>query len=424
MEVEEDALAIFDGGRVVSGIIIDTSLVDCRTILWYLDSDCSKHMTGHYDKQAQVSLKATVRYLRTDNVTEFINQTLRNYTKDVGITHTTSTARTLKQNGVVERRNRTLVEVARTMLIFSKSPLFLWAEAVATACYTKNRSLIHPRYNKTLYELLRDRKPELKFLYVFGALCYPTNDSEDLRKLQPKADIGVFIVYSPSKKTYRISAKSSSRIINTSNMHTFQQPQINTRRWKKEHPLVTIIGNPSKPISTRCQLATNALWCYFHAFLVKEKPKNYKETMNESSWIEAMQDEIHEFERLEVSELVSKPDKVMIINLKSNELTLQNVDDGKNVVFLRITNFIFQSPKGILINQSKYAFKMLKKYGLDQCEPVDIPMVERLKLNEDPDGTLVDLTHYGGMVGSLMYLTAVTPPNRVAAKYGSESVTS
>nr|GEW12231.1 putative ribonuclease H-like domain-containing protein [Tanacetum cinerariifolium] len=104
-----------------------------------------------------------VRYLCTNNGTKFINQALRNYTKEVGITYHTSTARTPQQNGVVERHNRTLVEAASTMLIFSKSTLFLWAEVVATACYTQNRSLIHTHYNKTTYELLRDRKPELKY---------------------------------------------------------------------------------------------------------------------------------------------------------------------------------------------------------------------------------------------------------------------
>ncbi|GJS47362.1 reverse transcriptase domain-containing protein [Tanacetum coccineum] len=91
-------------------------------------------------KQAQVSLNVTIRYLRTDNGTEFLNQTLRNYTKDVGITRNTSTARTPQQNSVVERCNRTLVEAARTMLIFSKYLLFLWAEAVATACTDKAKS--------------------------------------------------------------------------------------------------------------------------------------------------------------------------------------------------------------------------------------------------------------------------------------------
>ncbi|GJX06032.1 retrovirus-related pol polyprotein from transposon TNT 1-94 [Tanacetum coccineum] len=138
-------------------------------------------------KQAQVILNATVRYLRTNNGIKFLNQTLRNYTNEVGITHNTSIARTSQQNGVVERRNCTLVEATRTMLIFSKSLLFLWAEALATACYTQNRSLIYTRYNKTPYELLRYCKPKLKYLYVFGALCYPKNDFKDLGKLQPKA---------------------------------------------------------------------------------------------------------------------------------------------------------------------------------------------------------------------------------------------
>ncbi|GJZ93628.1 integrase, catalytic region, zinc finger, CCHC-type containing protein [Tanacetum coccineum] len=134
-------------------------------------------------KQAQVSLNATVRYLHTDNGTEFLNQKLQNYMEYVGITHMTSTARTLQQNSVVKRRNHTLVEAARTMLIFSKSLLFIWVEAVATACYTQNRSPIHTHYNKTPYELLRDRKLELKYLYIFGALCFPTNDFEDIGKL-------------------------------------------------------------------------------------------------------------------------------------------------------------------------------------------------------------------------------------------------
>ncbi|GKF08296.1 integrase, catalytic region, zinc finger, CCHC-type containing protein, partial [Tanacetum coccineum] len=98
--------------------------------------------------------------------------------------------RTPQQNGVVERQNRTLMEAARTMLIFSKAPMFLWAEAAATACYTQNRSLIHTRFNKTPYELVHDKKPNLTFLRVFGALCYPINDSGDLGKFQAKADIG------------------------------------------------------------------------------------------------------------------------------------------------------------------------------------------------------------------------------------------
>ncbi|GJU80163.1 retrovirus-related pol polyprotein from transposon TNT 1-94 [Tanacetum coccineum] len=93
-------------------------------------------------KNIQVCLNATVRNVQTDNGTEFVNQILHEFYENVGISHQTSVARTPQQNDVVERRNQTLVEAARTMLIFSKAPLFLWAEAINTACYTQNRSLI------------------------------------------------------------------------------------------------------------------------------------------------------------------------------------------------------------------------------------------------------------------------------------------
>ncbi|GJX98007.1 retrovirus-related pol polyprotein from transposon TNT 1-94 [Tanacetum coccineum] len=113
------------------------------------------------------------------------------------------------------RRNCTLVEAARMMLIFLKAPLFLWAEAVATVCYTQNRSLIRKCHNKTPYELLYNMKPDLSYLRVFGALCYPTNDSEDLGKFKPKADIGIFVGYAPAKKAYRIYNKRTRLIIET-----------------------------------------------------------------------------------------------------------------------------------------------------------------------------------------------------------------
>ncbi|GKB27320.1 retrovirus-related pol polyprotein from transposon TNT 1-94, partial [Tanacetum coccineum] len=141
-------------------------------------------------KQLQVGLNKTVQFVWTDNGTEFVNKDLTDYYESIGITHEKTVPRTPQQNGVVERRHRTLVEAARTMLIFSKAPLFLWAEAMATACYTQNRSLIHTFHNKTPYELVHDKKPDLSFLHIFGALCYPTNDSEDLGKLKAKADIG------------------------------------------------------------------------------------------------------------------------------------------------------------------------------------------------------------------------------------------
>nr|GEZ57472.1 integrase, catalytic region, zinc finger, CCHC-type, peptidase aspartic, catalytic [Tanacetum cinerariifolium] len=135
--------------------------------------------------------------VQTINGKKYILDIVDDYSQ---IFHQKTAPRTPQQNGVVKRRNRTLVEAIRTMLIFSKAPMFLWAEAVATACYTQNQSLIHTRHNKTVYELVHNKKPDLTFFRIFGALCYPTNDSEDLRKLQPTADIRIFVGYAPSRK--------------------------------------------------------------------------------------------------------------------------------------------------------------------------------------------------------------------------------
>nr|GEY92353.1 retrovirus-related Pol polyprotein from transposon TNT 1-94 [Tanacetum cinerariifolium] len=166
-------------------------------------------------KMIQVRLNVSVRRIRTDNGTEFVNQTLRKYYEEVGISHETSVARSPQQNGVVKRHNRTLIEAARTMLIYAQAPLFLWAEAMATACYTQNRSIIRIHHGKTPYELLHNKLPDLSFLHMFGALCYPTNDSENLGKLQLKAYIGIFIGYAPTKKAFLIYNRRTRRIVET-----------------------------------------------------------------------------------------------------------------------------------------------------------------------------------------------------------------
>ncbi|GJU67174.1 putative ribonuclease H-like domain-containing protein [Tanacetum coccineum] len=108
------------------------------------------------------------------------------------------------------------------MLIFSRAPLFLWAEAIATACYTQNRSIIHCRFDKTPYKLINGRKPDISFLHVFGALCYPTNDREDIGKLDAKGDIGFFIGYSANSCAYRVYNRRTKKIIETMNV-TFNE---------------------------------------------------------------------------------------------------------------------------------------------------------------------------------------------------------
>nr|GEU70544.1 hypothetical protein [Tanacetum cinerariifolium] len=169
-------------------------------------------------KRITVLLQSHVIIIRTDNDTKFKNQVLKECFDTVGISHQMSYVQTLQQNGVVERRNRTLVEAARTMLIFSRASLFLWAEVIATAYFTQNHSIIHRRFNKTPYELINGRKLDISFLYVFGALCYPKNDREDTGKLGAKGDIGFFISYSADLCAYRIYNRRTKKIMETINV--------------------------------------------------------------------------------------------------------------------------------------------------------------------------------------------------------------
>ncbi|GKC82837.1 hypothetical protein Tco_1138554 [Tanacetum coccineum] len=140
-------------------------------------------------------------------------------------------------------------------------------------------------------------------------------------------------------------------------------------KWTKSHPIANVIGDPSRSVSTRKQLQTDAMWCYFDAFLTSVEPKTYKGAMLEPFWIDAMQKEIHKFERLQIS----------------------------------------QSPKGIFINQSNYALEIIKKYGMLFSDLVDTSMVDKSKLDKDLLGKPVDPIHYRGMIGSLMYLTSSRP---------------
>ncbi|GJS74253.1 retrovirus-related pol polyprotein from transposon TNT 1-94 [Tanacetum coccineum] len=179
-------------------------------VLWYLDSGCSKHMTGHRDKL----INFVSKFIRT---VRFGND---HFAAIMGYEDLQMGNILISRVYYVEGLDHNLFSVGgyKDHAYLIQISTIIWAEAVATACYTQNRSLIHTRYDKTPYELLRDRKPELKYLHVFSALCYPTNNFKDIGKLLPKADIGIFIGYSPSKKAYRIYNKRTRQIMETMNV--------------------------------------------------------------------------------------------------------------------------------------------------------------------------------------------------------------
>nr|GEV05216.1 retrovirus-related Pol polyprotein from transposon TNT 1-94 [Tanacetum cinerariifolium] len=584
-----------------------------RYVLVIMD-DYSRYTWGHFLRskdealvviktfltQITVLFQSLVIIIRTDNGTEFKNQVLKEYFDSVGISHQVSSVRTPQQNRVVERRNRTLLEAARTMLIFSRAPLFLWAEAIDTACFTQNRSIIHRRFNKTPYELINDKKPDISFLYVFGALCYPKNDREDIGKLGAKGDIGFFIGYSADSCAYRVYNQRTKKIMETLNVSFDELSVMAFEQRNSKHGLQSMTSRqissgldltyaPStittqQPTEGELDLQCEVMYDDYiggqpladsRSILAARAQQNVKEAMSDPAWIESMQEELFQFKRMDVWVLVPAPDNISPLTLKwifknkhdeeqtvirnksrqvmrgyrqeegldfkesfalvarmeairifmaydahksftmfqmdvktaflhgslkqdvyvcqpegfidvdhpshvyklkkafyglkqaprawydeLSKFILQNhffkgtidpalfirrFDDDILVVQVYVDDIIFgsthlmythlfsdlmksrfemsmmgemtfflglqvnQSPCGIFINQSKYVLEILKKYGMESCDPVGTPIEIKDKLNLDQNRTPVDATKYHSMIGALMYLTSSRP---------------
>ncbi|GKB60611.1 putative ribonuclease H-like domain-containing protein, partial [Tanacetum coccineum] len=159
-----------------------------------------------------------VKVIRSDNGTEFKNSVMNQFCEMKGIKREFSVARTPQQNGVAERRNRTLIEAARTMLVDSKLPTTFWAEAVNTACYVLNRVLVIKPHNKTPYELIRGRTPLIDFMKPFGCPVTILNTRDHLGKFDGKADEGFFVGYSVVSKAMRVFNKRTRIVEETLNI--------------------------------------------------------------------------------------------------------------------------------------------------------------------------------------------------------------
>nr|GFA18522.1 retrovirus-related Pol polyprotein from transposon TNT 1-94 [Tanacetum cinerariifolium] len=240
---------------------------------------------------SNVGLSACVR---TDNGTEFKNKTLSKFFDEIGITQQFSAARTPKQNGVVERRNRTLVEAARTMLTFANLPSFHWAEAIATACFIQNCSIIHKRFDKTPYELINKRKPNIKFFHVFGCRCYLLNDYKDVGNLKTKGDIGVLVGYSKESAAFRIYNKRTRKIHKSVNVNFDELSEMASKQFSLEPGLSNLneTGKSSDRLVSKVDEASkNDLEDLFQDFydeyfdsskIMKSSTMNVETSINES----------------------------------------------------------------------------------------------------------------------------------------------
>ncbi|GJX91964.1 retrovirus-related pol polyprotein from transposon TNT 1-94, partial [Tanacetum coccineum] len=409
----------------------------------------------------QRGLHAQVTTVRTDKGTEFLNKTLHAYFAKEGIRHETSTARTPEQNGVVERRNRTLVEAARTMLSAAKVPLFFWAEAIATTCFTQNRSLVIPRHEKTPYHIINARKPSVKFFHIFGSLCYIVKDGENLDKMKEKGDACIFVGYSTQSKAYRVFNKRTRIIVETIHVNFDELPQMASDHISSDPgidfeesfaPVARLevvrlfIAYAAYKSFTVYQMDVKRAFLYgplkeevyvnqpdgfvdpYHPDKVyRLKKALYSLKLAPRAWYD-------ELSKFLVSNRFSKGsiDLTLFITKHGEDILLVKiyVDDiifgstnpklskqfGKlmhnkfDISMMGVLKFflgiqIHQSPRGIFINQAKYAQEILKKHGMTSCDSIGTPMATK-HLDADLSGTLVDQTKYRSMVGALMYLTA------------------
>nr|GEZ22916.1 hypothetical protein [Tanacetum cinerariifolium] len=418
-----------------------------------------------------------VKCLRIDNGTGFVNQTLREYYEKVGISHETSVAHSPHQNSVIERRNRTLIKSAHTMLIYAKAPLFLWAEAVATVCYTQNRSIIHLYHGKTPYELLDEKLPDLSFFHVFGALCYPKSDSENLGKLQPKADIDFDELTAmasehsslePALHEMTLATICSGLVPNLPPSTSFVPPsrtdwdllfqplfdEFLTPSPSVDIPTLAFIAPIAEVVAPKPVESTDSLSSTTvdqdapSASNSQTSPKTQSPIISND-----VEEENHDLDVVHMNNdpfsLIPIPKTIMNLLLWMSFpllctllLPTQNILDAirnfltfsahMNMIvyqmdvktaflngILREEVYVSQPDEFVDKDNPNHVYKLKKalyglkllahEYCMESSDPVDTPMVEKSKLDEDPQGKTIDPTHYYGMVGTFMYLTASRP---------------
>ncbi|GJW59132.1 retrovirus-related pol polyprotein from transposon TNT 1-94 [Tanacetum coccineum] len=526
--------------------------------------DETPHAIEKFIVKTQRALNATVRFVRTDNRTRernLIYSTSEYLDPCAILPMTTMTLGKRKQKGNIEHELTSLQSGSRSELVKDPEP----PSVPSTKKQAPENAIGSPSTT-----VISEGAPAVTESLLPHQIPLPDTSDSDIDTLFDHVDSNVFDTYTAPEPD---SEASSSNTVNIDVTPNNQLPHV--QKWTQAHSLENIIGDKDRPVSTRKQLETDAMWCFFNEFLTHVEPKTYKQALEHSCWIEAMQEEIHEFERLDVWILVPCPDNILIIPLKwifkikldeygdvlknkarlvakgyrqeagidfeesfapvarleairlfiahaaSQNMVIYQMDvktaflngelnevvyvsqpegfvnpdhpshvyrlkkalyglkqaprawydklsmfllnsgftkgvvdptlftrkAGKHFLLVQIyvddiifasTNpkacklFAFemnstfkmsmmgqmsfflglqvsQNPRGIFINQSKYAQEILKKFGFDSCTPIDTPMAERPDLDEDKGGKLIDPTRFRGMVGSLMYLSASRP---------------
>ncbi|XP_075109048.1 uncharacterized protein LOC142180851 [Nicotiana tabacum] len=342
------------GGKKYIFIIVD----DYSRFTWTLflrNKDETFPVFAAFVKNIQVKMSHNVVSIRSYHSTEFDNAKFDKFYAENGISHNFSAPRTPQQNGVVERKNRALEDMTRTMLIDSGIAKSDWVEAVNTACYLVNMCIIRSILNKTPYELLIGRKPKLTHLRTFGCKYFVLNNGKetlgkfDAKNPHDKVDqdgeqskvLGKFIDMENEKADMMSQVKESNEDVTAESPTNIEEPgssitideeenivvdivqgnldaelrsgthvnngshseesgsshneiQVSNWKHKSSHPLQNVITPLDLGIQTRSK---SRISLSFSTFLSQIEPKHVKEALKDADWITAMQDELHQFER-------------------------------------------------------------------------------------------------------------------------------
>jgi hypothetical protein len=316
--------------------------------------------------------------IRSDHGREFKNSKFEEFCLLYGIKHEFSSPITAQQNGVVERKNRVIQEMARVMIHSKNLAQHFWGEAVNTVCHIINRVYLRPKTSKTPYEIWQGKKPMVKYFRTFGSKCYILRDRENLGKFDLKSDEGIFLGYSSTSRAYRVFNKRTETVMESINVviddeevdrpsgreenqlvlvevtdgttdNDMASPSVSPdeppsplpasdttsstsededaptnppkRSWvKHNHPPQQLLGTIDEGRRLRSRViqpnSEVANQVTYSCYLAQTEPKKVDEALQDEGWVSAMHYELHQFTRNDVWTLVPRPAEQNIIGTK------------------------------------------------------------------------------------------------------------
>ena len=294
-----------------------------------------------------INERGGIKKIRSDHGGEFENGVMMEFCEQKGISHQFAAPRTPQHNGVVERKNMTLQEMARAMIHGNKIPQRFWAEALSTACYIINRVYVRKGTTKTPYEMWNGKTPNIGYFHVFGCRCYILNDKDYLGKFDSRSDEGIFLGYSGTSTAYRVYNKRSAVIVESVNVVFDDMTSVTWEQWESDedtekeknrvsdkapeesetegaviepevsvhqqviqqvhrnHSVSDVIRGVEEGRKTRGKVINFRDMVQFACFVSVVEPKTHTEALRNEYWIVSMEEELEQFTRNDVWELVA-----------------------------------------------------------------------------------------------------------------------